>query len=174
MTYTFWHAGVLIGKSDLERASGNPRQHGGVFHPTAYGLEVFPRLSGILSAGHALKADLEAAGAEPDHMSPDEIGDYLETSDPGRRILEIGRMLSEVEMRGPDGRRVEFASIAFSDLLELSRVARSLQLDGATNLEHLPPEAPRYIVSATFRSDPRAASRGSPVAHRLRGYWRES
>src|SRR4051812_12058348 len=51
MTYTFWHSGVLIGESELEDISDKPGQRGGTFHPTAYGLEIFPRLSGILSVG---------------------------------------------------------------------------------------------------------------------------
>ena len=38
MTYTFWHSGILIGESDLEEAYDHPRQHGGVFRPTDYGL----------------------------------------------------------------------------------------------------------------------------------------
>ena len=59
MAYTFWHSGVLIGESDLEEASDNPRQHGGVFRPTAYGLEIFPRLTGILSEWYELKMHLE-------------------------------------------------------------------------------------------------------------------
>ena len=59
MAHTFWHSGILIGASDLEESSQHPRQRGGVFRPTAYGLEIFPRLTGILSAGHALKTHLE-------------------------------------------------------------------------------------------------------------------
>ena len=115
MTYTFWHSGILIGESDLEEPSGNPGQRGGTFRPTAYGLEVFPRLSGILSAGHALKTHLDANGLDPDELERDEIDELLENTPAGQQIIDIGRMLSDVEVQAPDGRRLEFASIAFSD-----------------------------------------------------------
>ena len=73
MAYTFWHSGILIGESDLEDASDFPRHYHGVFRPTAYGLEVFPRLSGMLSAGHALKTHLDANGLSPETMERDAI-----------------------------------------------------------------------------------------------------
>jgi hypothetical protein len=158
MTYTFWHSGILIGDSDLEEASSNPRQFGGVFRPTAYGLEVFPRLTGILSAGHALKAHLDATGLSPDDMERGEIDELLDTTPAGQKIIDIGRMLSDVEMRASDGTRLEFASIAFSDLAELQRLVRELGLDSAEELEDPPPDAPRYIVSATLRVDAPASS----------------
>jgi hypothetical protein len=153
MTYTFWHSGILIGESDLEEASGNPGQHGGIFRPTAYGLEVFPRLSGILSAGHALKTHLEANGMDPENLEGNEIDDLLENTPAGQQIIDIGRMLSEVEVRSPDGSQLEFASIAFSDLVELQRLTLELKCDGAADLQELPADAPRYVVSATFRDD---------------------
>ena len=88
MTYTFWHSGVLIGESDLEDRSDYPGQKGGIFRPTAYGLEVFPRLTGILSAGHALKAHLEANGLSPDDMGDAEIDDLLDATPAGKKIIE--------------------------------------------------------------------------------------
>lgn len=160
MTYTFWHSGILIGESDLEEPSGNPGQLGGIFRPTAYGLEVFPRLSGILSAGHALKTHLEANGLDPENLAHGEIDELLENTSAGRRIIDIGRMLSEVEVRAPDGGQLEFASIAFSDLLELQRLTAELKCEGADNLKELPADAPRYVVSATFRGDSPLARRG--------------
>jgi hypothetical protein len=153
MTYTFWYSGILIGESDLEEASNQPRQRGGVFRPTAYGLEVFPRLSGILSAGHALKTHLEQNGLSPDRMDQREIDELLDSTPAGQRIIDIGRMLSEVEMRASDGRRLEFASIAFSDLTEMQRLVREMEIGADHDLTDLPAEAPRYIVSATLRDD---------------------
>jgi hypothetical protein len=153
MTYTFWHSGILIGESDLEGPSGNAGQLGGIFRPTAYGLEVFPRLSGILSAGHALKTHLETNGMDPDNLEGEEIDDLLENTPAGQQIIDIGRMLSDVEVRSPDGSQLEFASIAFSDLAELQRLTLELQCDGAADLRELPADAPRYVVSATLRND---------------------
>jgi hypothetical protein len=170
MTYTFWHSGILIGESDLEDDSGNPGQRGGVFRPTAYGLEVFPRLTGILSAGHALKTHLDANGLCPEAMERSEIDDLLDTTPAGQKIIDIGRMLSEVEVRASDGRRLEFASIGFTDLLELKRLARELEVGSAAGLADLPPDVPRYMVSATFRNDAPAHNRGRHTGH-FRRQW---
>jgi hypothetical protein len=151
MSYTFWHRGVLIGESDLEDGSDNPRQRGGVFWPTDYGLQLFPRLSGMLTAAHALKMHMDANGLSPDDMERREVEALFETTPAGQKVIDIGRMLSEVEMRSPDGKRLKIASISFSDLMELQELGRSLRLEAADDLETLPADAPRYTVSATLR-----------------------
>ena len=83
MSYTFWHCGVLIGESDLEEASGNPGQRGGTFWPTAYGLQVFPRLTGMLTAAHALKMHMDANGLSEDSMNGDQVEELLDTPPSG-------------------------------------------------------------------------------------------
>lgn len=153
MPYTFWYSGILIGDADLDESSVNPRQHGGTFRPTGYGLELFPRLTGILTAGHALKAYLEANGLDPETMDKREIEEIVDSTPAGQKILDIGRTLSEVEMRAPDGAKLEFESIAFTDLLELRSLARELDVDSAEEFAELPPDVSRYIVSATLRDD---------------------
>jgi len=160
MTYTFWHSGILIGESDLEEKSDHPRQRGGVFRPTAYGLELFPRLSGILAAGHALKTHLDANGLSPDEMDRQQIDELLDETPAGQQILDIGRTISEVEMRAPDGQRLEFESIAFSDLTELKRLVRELKIGAVDDLPDLTDTAPRYIVSATLRNRTQALAIG--------------
>ena len=160
MTYTFWHSGILIGESDLEEKSDHPRQRGGVFRPTAYGLELFPRLSGILAAGHALKTHLDANGLSPDEMDRQQIDELLDETPAGQQILDIGRTISEVEMRAPDGQRLEFESIAFSDLTELKRLVRELKIGAVDDLPDLTDTAPRYIVSATLRNRTQASAIG--------------
>jgi hypothetical protein len=171
MAYTFWHSGVLIGESDLDMPSDHPGQRGGVFRPTAYGEEIFPRLSGTLTALHGIRADLKAKGVAPDAARGDEIADLFDTTPAGRKFLDIGRMLSEVEVRGPDGRRMEFASIAFSDPREIHRLMLELAIDGAEALEDLPPDAPHYVVSATFRTGAAASTAAGRAARRLRRHW---
>ena len=161
MTYTFWHSGILIGESDLEDGSDRPRQRGGVFRPTAYGLEVFPRLSGILAAGHALKTHLDANGLSPDDMDGQQIDELFDGTPAGRQIIDIGRTISEVEMRAPDGQRLEFESIAFSDLTELKRLVRELKIGAVDDLPDLTDTAPRYIVSATLRNLTHASAIGA-------------
>src|SRR6185295_3577929 len=107
--------------------SENPGQHVGIFRPTAYGLEVFPRLTGILSAGYALKMHLEANGVSTDDMDGVDLDELFDSTPAGEKILDIGRTLSEVEMRAPDGQRLEFASIGFTDLAELQKVLAEMK-----------------------------------------------
>ena len=167
MAYTFWHCGVLIGESDLQDAPDNPRQLGGIFWPTAYGLQVFPRLSGMLTAAHALKAHMQSNGLSEDDMERPEVDEIFEKTQAGQKVIDIGRMLTDVEMRSPDGQRVEIASIAFSDIMEMQQLARDMQLDAANVLAELPPDAPRYIVSATVKHRAPAPSRDGK-GHRFR------
>jgi hypothetical protein len=168
MAYTFWHAGVLIGESDMDMPSDHPGQRGGVFRPTAYGVEIFPRLSGTLTAMHGIRTHLEAKGIAPEDARGDQLEELFDSTPAGRKFLDIGRMLSEVEVRAPDGRRMEFASIAFSDPREIHRLAKVLAVDVDYELEDLTPDAPSYIVSATFR----AGSAGSATARGDRRPWR--
>jgi hypothetical protein len=159
MTYTFYHCGVLVGESDLEQSSGNPRQRGGVFWPTPYGVQLFPRLSGMLAAAHALKAHLDANGLSADALETGDIEVLFETTPAGQKVIDIGRMLSDVEIRAPDGRRLEIASIAFSDLMEIQRLTRDMQVHCAERIADVPPDAPRYIVSTTLRHETPASAR---------------
>lgn len=169
MTYTFWHGGVLIGESDLERASDTPLHRGGVFRPTAYGLELFPRLTGILSAGHALKAQFDADGLSPEEMPCGEIERLFASTPAGRTFMGYARTLSQVEVRAPDGRRLECLSIAFSDAQELQRLARELEIETDVDLAGLPADVPSYVVSTIFLDHARSRARtaqASAFAHR--------
>jgi len=149
MSYTFWHSGILIGESDLEQAFESARHRGGVFRPTAHGLSIFPRLTGILTATHLLKTELEAKGRSPDNLERAEIEEIFDTTAVGKKIVDIGRTLSDIELRAADGRRLEFSSIAFSDLWELQRLLREMAIDPNLPLDEVP-EDERYVVSATF------------------------
>lgn len=166
MSYSFWHCGVLIGESDLDDPGNRPRQLSGVFRPTSYGIDVFPRLTGILTAGHALKEHLDVNGLVAEDMEKSEIEQVLDTTPAGRKIIDIGRALSEVEVRAPDGRPMEFASIAFIDLMELKAFASKLGDAVPAEPNDWPTDSPRYTVSATFIDPPRAKT--VPHAGRLR------
>jgi hypothetical protein len=150
MKYTFWHCGILIGESRMRRDPGRRRHLSGSFDPTPYGLELFPRLTGILTAGHELKSYLDANGLSPDEMSREEIETIFETIPAGQKVIDIGRTLSEVEMRDPDGKRLEFVSIGFSDLLEFKTLAREMDRGKKREASDLPPGVSRYVVSATL------------------------
>ena len=151
MTYTFWHSGILIGESDLEEPTDNPRRKAGVFRPTPYGVEILPRLGGTLSAGHDLKTYLDANGLDPDEMERDEIEQLLDTNPAGQKIIDVGRMLSEVEMRAGDGQRMEWASIAFMDVEEMQEFFRTLNGRSGVRPLRLTAQPARYVVSATLR-----------------------
>jgi hypothetical protein len=157
MIYTFWHAGISIGEGDLEPSPERPRRHAGIFRPTGYGLELFPRLTGILSAGHALKTSLEEQGRSADDLEKKEVEHILEHTAPGQKIIDIGRMLSEVEVRTPDGTRLDFVSIGFTDVYELRTLLREMHVDGDELPEDVPSDGPRYLVSFTLRKRPRKA-----------------
>ena len=157
MKYTFWHCGILIGESRMKRDKGRPRHLSGSFEPTPYGLELFPRLTGILTAGHGLKAYLEEKGLTPEEMSPDEIESVFESTPSGQKVIDIGRTLSDVEMHAPNGARLEFESIGFSDMLELCALAGEMNArpGGERETSELPAGVPRYLVSATLSKSPR-------------------
>ena len=64
-----------------------------------------------------------------------------------------------------------FASIAFSDVLELQRLVRELAVESADCLTDLPADAPRYIVSATLAEETTDSTtawddEGDRIAHR--------
>ena len=61
--------------------------------------------------------------AEP---SPKELNVLLTESAAGRAMIGVGRVLSEVEVRGPNRHRLEFASIAFSNVNDILRAGTAL------------------------------------------------
>jgi len=159
MPYTFYHAGVLIGESKLEDVRSK-RQRAGVFRPTPYGLDIFPRLTGILSAGHALETHLRENGLSLDDMERAEIDQLFDTNPAGQKIIDIGRMLSEVEIQAPNGDRKAFKQIAFIDQLEWKRVGKLLRDPAAdVEIEEWPAGVPRYVVSVTLRHTSSFSSR---------------
>jgi hypothetical protein len=164
MPYTFYHCGIVIGHSDLEAPSSHPRLHGGVFWPTTYGLQLFPRLTGMLSAMHALRTHIQANDLCPDEVDQGVIDEVLETTPAGRKILGLGRTVVDVEMRAPDNRRVELASVTFTEPAEIKRLARELGIDAAGDLPDLPPDAPQHIVSVMLRTPLRRVAGGHSVS----------
>jgi hypothetical protein len=81
-------------------------------------------------------------------------------------------MLSDVEVRAPDGSRAEFASIAFTDLSELQRLVRELEVGGPLAEPGDPPrDAPRYIVSATFHAARLGSRNDGKAVHFRRPRW---
>lgn len=156
MTYTLWHRGVLIGQTDFEGSESAPQDIGrlhlaGVFAPTPYGRRLLPRLCGIMTAASDLKDELERRGVDPDEAAPEEIDRLFETTPAGARILDIGHVLSEVELRDPVGARIVVASMGFMDLAELATLSQKLASGKMPDIRQLPPGAPEFLVSVTLR-----------------------
>ena len=171
MPYTLWHCGVLIGETDFDEGGRRPPQYAGVFRPTEHGRAVFPRLSGMLTAASGLKDQLEARGLSEDEMSSDQVASLIDSTPEGSKVLEIGKALSEVELRDAEGRLLAFKQIAFIDLAELAALSRKLGCNEEMEWEALPPEASQYIVSVTLGPSPGSSEEPfrAPSAVRLPG-----
>ena len=117
----------------------------GELRPTAYGRELLPRLT-VLSAAATLSDEMKSEGAP--NLETMTAEEFIDASPATRRMADVGRALSEVEMRGPDGAILEFESIAFIDLAELRLLARDRR---ATVAPEARSEATsRILVSATL------------------------
>jgi hypothetical protein len=166
MPYTIWYRGELIGETDFEGqrseiapahsemdpAAREGRHLAGVFRPTTYGRQLLPRLCGIMSAAADLKEEVARRGLDPEDVPPDIMRRLFEGTPAGLHILDIGRVLSEVELRSPTGLTVVVASMGFMDIGELASLSRRLGCSRPTvNLDDLPPEAPEFLVSVTLQ-----------------------
>ena len=120
MKYSLWHCGVLMGNAHMRKSAERPRQVYGPFRPTAYGRTLLPQLTGVLSAGAALKQELSAKGMSEDSLADaSAVEDFLETSPAGQRMLDVGRIIADIELRDPAGVAAPFETIGFLDLAGL-------------------------------------------------------
>lgn len=160
MRHTLWHCGVLIGEAKMQVNPAQPRQIVGEFRPTAYGRELLPRLTGVLSAAAALKDEMATRGISEESVTDPVTGpDLIESMPGGRKMVDIGRTLSEVQLRDPSGIALEFKSIAFLDLGELDSLARKLgTMRPFATSEGGPHQRARVLVSATLASPPASAN----------------
>lgn len=182
MPYTFWHAGVLIGETDFEGDRRDPPQRGGrrhlvgVFRPTGYGRRLLPRLCGILTAMSDLKDEVDRRGLDADDLPADTLEELFVSTSAGAHVIDIGRVLSEVELRSPIGSSLEVASMGFMDLAELKSLSRKLALEdgiepGIVESDIVEPDAscpkiPEFLVSVTLSDRARAKRLGrrSPLS----------
>lgn len=158
MRHTLWHSGVLIGEARLRRSPANARQIFGELRLTAYGRELLPRLS-VLPAAAALTEELAARRAADPTLAGVPDVDLVESLPAGQRMVDIGRALSEVELRDPSGAVLEFETIAFLDLAELSALSRKNR--PSTPAGTFTPAPSRVMVSATLAR--RRAQRADPA-----------
>ncbi|HZI41862.1 MAG TPA: hypothetical protein VFD67_09165 [Gemmatimonadaceae bacterium] len=157
MTYTLWHRQHLIGETEFEQDRGEgalclgERLHlAGAFYPTDYGRRLLPRLCGMLTAGFDLKEELLRRGLPTDDPPADIVEQLFETTEAGAHIIDIGRVLSEVELRDPGGVTLTVASMAFIELAELASLSRRLGTNEKGDFEGVPSGAAEFLVSVTL------------------------
>jgi hypothetical protein len=157
MPYTLWHCGVLIGTTEFEGEDGDApkldasRHLAGAFHPTDYGRQLLPRVCGMLTAAADLKEELVLRGLNADDAPPELMEHLFENTAAGAHILDIGRVLCDVELRAPSGCRLEVASIGFMELAELAKLSRRHGRGDTSGVGRERSEVPEFLVSATFR-----------------------
>lgn len=151
--FTLFHCGQVVGTTDFAHAGPAPHQRLGQFQPTEYGLTVLPRITGLLEAAFGLKRALERDGIDPEG-DPDVITEALERLPEGQRVIDVGRAISELELRNEHGHVITFASLAISDVKEMLALAR-----GPDEANEGPDESReetddlgdwQYLISATF------------------------
>lgn len=149
MSFTLWHCGILIGETDFEHSRG--RHKLGAFRPTPYGLKLYPRISCMLTAASDLKDVMETRGVRSEEEAVERASEFIEHTEPGQRIIDLGRALCDVELYDPKGNLMTFKRIAFSDLQELRALCQKLEGESQIPPDNdLPPNAPRYLVSVTL------------------------
>jgi hypothetical protein len=162
MRYTFWHRRQLIGETDFDQEKGDgtpdhgePSHLAGTFHPTDYGRRLLPRLCGIMTAGFELKEEMVRRGLPTEDLPPEIIEELFQTTAAGAHIIDIGRVLSEVELRDPGGVTLKVASMGFSEMAELLSLSRRFGANEAADLDEVPSaaacEVPEFLVSVTLQ-----------------------
>jgi hypothetical protein len=160
MTYKLLLRGRVIGETDLDYAGPGRTQRLALFRPTSEGQQQLPRITGLLSATLALKQALARRGLEADDMQADAVLDVLENTSEGRRVMEVAKALDGLELRDERGARLEFTSIAVSDLDEIQQLSRALETRRSPPDWSAAPKSHRYLISATLTED--VASRLPP------------
>ncbi len=164
MPYTLWMHGELLGETGLDQPGPFAGQRLGTLRPTPLGMEKLPTLCGYLSAASALKDALVRRGLVTPDQQAAGMQRAIDTTPEGARVLKIVKALSQLELRDGDGTRVQFKSIAVSDVREM--IALGAPLDPAV-ASH--PDAPRFLISTTVSDASPAVAR---AARRLRPHWR--
>jgi hypothetical protein len=169
--YTLSLDGRVVGETEFEHAGPDPGQRVGIFQPTEHGLEVLSRLTGLLSAAVGLKQAMERRGISHEDADADAVMELLENTAEGQRVVEHAKALDALELRDHSGHRVQFTSIAVSDLRELRRLTAELHLsENAMITSSECDEGPQYVISATFGTDGRTPRARRVTASRWRPF----
>lgn len=142
MPYTLLLHGAVIGETDFEHKGQGPRQQAGIFRPSPSGLAALPQITGMFAASLAFMRVVERKRPS----DQDTAMSLLESTPEGRELIEHAKVIEQLELRDPDGKRLEIESIAVSDLRELASLAASKL--GKATLGDVPA---KYLISVTVR-----------------------
>jgi hypothetical protein len=151
MTYTFWHAGMLLGQAELSHNPSNPAHRAGILAPTAYGLGLLPRLTQSLTVALGMKRLLDARNLSIDNVSPHALTTILAGTDVERGMRDMGQLLIDMEVRGSDDAPCPVSMLLFSDLDDMRRVGHAIGSNIDERLSHVPPGQKLYIASVVFQ-----------------------
>ena len=147
MSYTVWLDGMKIGSTTLEISLGDDRR-AGVFHPTAPGLALLPRVTAmapaLLDARRACRE--QGIDTEDPDLDLDATTDDLFRTPEGQRVLEAAKIMTRVELHGPRGELVPWESLLISDMQEIMKYAASA--GGKAGEKPADGDALRYLISA--------------------------
>ena len=149
MSYTVWLDGTKIGSTTLEISLGDDRR-AGVFHPTAPGLAVLPRLTAMAPALLDARRMYRERGVDtedPDLDLDTTTADLFSTPE-GQRVLDAAKVMTRVELHGPRGEVVPWESLLISDMREIAQFAASASASGEALANHAEQAALRYLISA--------------------------
>lgn len=105
----------------------------------------------MMTAAADLKDELNRRGLDPDDVPPDVMMHLFESTPAGAHIIDIGRVLSDVELRDPGGTTLVVSSMGFIDLAELTMLSLRLGTK-MVSLDQLPSDGPEFVVSVTLRA----------------------
>ena len=143
MPYTLLLHGVVVGETDFEHKGQGPRQQAGIFRPSPSGMAVLPQITGMFAASLAFMRVVERN--KPSDQ--DTALALLEKTPEGRALIDHAKVIEQLELRDPDGNRLDIESIAVSNLQELAALAASKL--GRNMLGDVPP---KFLISVTVRA----------------------
>jgi hypothetical protein len=158
-SFSIWIDGHRIGETAFELRHGTNR-HGGVFHPTEFGVSVLP---GITAMGPAL---LDAGRMCRERGIDTDIPDLDDDTDvemflgapEGTRILEAAKLIARLEVQDPSGEIVKWKSILITDVNDFAAAAARLSgAEAPAPIERDDATPVRYFISASFRNTTRRA-----------------
>lgn len=140
MPYTLWHNNQLIGQTDFELRGHAPKQRAGVFRPDPAGLALVPAIAGV----HRALFEFERMAARR-KLSEDEMIDAMGTTPEGMRVVECGKVISELQLRDDWGNVVAYETVALLDLTQFSKWQLRNEARALAKKKH------HYMISATMK-----------------------